>query len=430
MFLGTTRYWLCQLIGWGGWTILYLLFTYQFAYKAYWEITDVRHFFLFGIFTDFVFFIILTHLFRILLRKMNWMRLSRTKVILLFFTGSIIITGVHAWITQEVPAVLNRSLREYEKEELFKKADTLEQKLQVINTDYYLASYRIKEKQLNGVPVTEWELKQRKAADQISRQTHWERDEQGKWKFDNKYFRGRIWWGALITMLLISLWLVIYVMLHYIDRSRQDQLQRLTLETTVKELELKTIKAHINPHFIFNSLNSIRALVDENPERARQAITELSNILRSSMHAEKLATVPFERELDIVKDYLALEHMRFEDRLKIEYHIDEDTLDQHVPPMMVQTLVENAIKHGISKLVNGGVIKIFSDFVDNHYELRVQNTGKLITETELDESGGFGLKSTTERLKLLFGDNALFGIQELENEIVEAKVQLPIKINA
>ena len=111
------------------------------------------------------------------------------------------------------------------------------------------------------------------------------------------------------------------------------------------------------------------------PDRARNAITELSNILRSSMQAEKLETVPFEKELNIVKDYLALEHIRFEDRLKIEYEIDEDTLDQPVPPMMLQTLVENAIKHGIGKQMRGGVVKMISDFKDNYHELIVQNTG-------------------------------------------------------
>ena len=95
------------------------------------------------------------------------------------------------------------------------------------------------------------------------------------------------------------------------------------------------------------------------------------------MQAEKTETVAFEKELNIVKDYLALENMRFEDRLKIEYHIDEDTLDQQVPPMMLQTLVENAIKHGISKQINGGVVKIISDFNDNHHEMVVQNTGQL-----------------------------------------------------
>jgi len=189
-------------------------------------------------------------------------------------------------------------------------------------------------------------------------------------------------------------------------------------------MELKTIKSHINPHFIFNALNSIRALVDENPERARTAITELSNLLRSSMQAEKQETVPFERELNIVKDYLALEHIRFEDRLKVEYDIDEDTLDQPIPPMMLQTLVENAIKHGLSKAKEGGMIRIISDFRESHHELIVQNTG---TITEIADSQGFGLKSTRSRLKLLFGDKARFTIEDKGNNWVEAKIIMPVQ---
>ncbi len=183
--------------------------------------------------------------------------------------------------------------------------------------------------------------------------------------------------GAFYFFVNIFIWNLIYFIYHYVTKSRKQQLDTLQLEALVKELELKTIKAHINPHFIFNSLNSIRALVDENPERAREAITELSNILRSSMQADKSETVTLEKELNIVKDYLALENMRFEDRLKIEYEIDEDTLDQPVPPMMLQTLVENAIKHGISKQINGGVVRVISDFKDNYHELAVQNTGQL-----------------------------------------------------
>src|SRR5664279_5217869 len=136
---------------------------------------------------------------------------------------------------------------------------------------------------------------------------------------------------------------------HYLERNRKDEVDKLNLEKTVKELELNTIKSHINPHFIFNSLNSIRALVDENPSRARKAVTELANILRSSMQVEKLETVPLQQEMEIVKDYLALEQMRFEERLRIEMNIDDNTLNLPVPLMMLQTLVENAIKHGISK---------------------------------------------------------------------------------
>ncbi len=223
---------------------------------------------------------------------------------------------------------------------------------------------------------------------------------------------------------LILVWVSIYYLWHYIELGTKTEIQKVKLESLVKELELNTIKSHINPHFIFNALNSIRALVDENPTRARTAITELSNILRSSMQSEKLTTVPFERELNIVKDYLALEHIRFEDRLKVEYDIDEDTLDQPVPPMMVQTLVENAIKHGIGKQKNGGVVKIISVYRDNHHELIIQNTGSLDSS---DNAEGFGISSTRNRLKLLFGTKAHFNIIDKGNNLVEATIILPVQ---
>ena len=232
--------------------------------------------------------------------------------------------------------------------------------------------------------------------------------------------------GVLNLGIFIIPWTLIYYFYHYIEKSRRQQLDTLKLEALVKELELKTIKSHINPHFIFNALNSIRALIDENPGRARDAITELSNILRSSMQAEKLETVPFEKELNIVKDYLALEHIRFEDRLKVEYQIDEDTLDQPVPPMMLQTLVENAIKHGIGREVRGGVIKIVSDFKGDYHELIVQNSGKL--NGHINEEG-FGLSSTKNRLHLLFGEKSNFQIKQMNGNIVEAIVLIPVTTN-
>jgi two-component sensor histidine kinase len=233
--------------------------------------------------------------------------------------------------------------------------------------------------------------------------------------------------SAFSYFVLFFIWSLIYFMYHYVSKSRKQQLDTLRLESLVKELELKTIKAHINPHFIFNALNSIRALVDENPKRARRAVTELSNILRSSMQSEKQETVPFENELFIVKDYLALENMRFEDRLIIEYEIDEDTLNHPVPPMMLQTLVENAIKHGISKQINGGKIKVISDFKGDYHELVVQNTGEL--DGEMSPDKGFGLSSTTSRLNLLYGDKAKFEMKQINGTMVEAKIQLPVLIN-
>ncbi|MBX9783528.1 MAG: histidine kinase [Chitinophagaceae bacterium] len=228
--------------------------------------------------------------------------------------------------------------------------------------------------------------------------------------------------NAAITLLV---WNLIYFVYHYIERFRKQQIESLKAESLIRELQLQTIKSHINPHFIFNSLNSIRALVDENPGRARTAITELSNILRSSMQAEKAETVPFEKELNIVKDYLALEQMRFEERLKVKFEIDEDTLDMPVPPMMLQTLVENAIKHGVSKNVSGGEVTVISRFSDLHHELIVRNTGKLNGSYNAE---GFGISSTMDRLKLMFGDKASFVLKNTNETHVEAVVQMPVQV--
>ena len=227
---------------------------------------------------------------------------------------------------------------------------------------------------------------------------------------------------SFIPLLLI--WNAIYFMYHFISKTRKHEMDTIKLEALVRQLELNTIKAHINPHFIFNALNGIRALIDENPERARKAITELSNILRSSLSAEKAETVSLNEELKIVRDYLALESMRFEDRLKVEFAVDEKTLNNMVPPMMLQTLVENAIKHGISKQMKGGVIKISSGVRNDQHELLVQNTGHLNGYSK--HGGGFGIASTKDRLNLLYGEKASFEIKQLNDILVEARVVMPL----
>ncbi|MCW3073334.1 MAG: histidine kinase [Flaviaesturariibacter sp.] len=231
---------------------------------------------------------------------------------------------------------------------------------------------------------------------------------------------------AFLFFIYFFPWVLIYFIYHYVVKSRKQQMDTLQLEALVKSLELQTIKAHINPHFIFNALNSIRALIDENPIRARTAVTELSNILRSSLKAEKGETVSFQEELKIVKDYLALEHIRFEDRLQVQYDVDEKTLACEVPPMMLQTLVENAIKHGISKLMKGGLVMIRSDLKENFYELVVQNTGHLDGGANRT---GFGLSSTQDRLQLLYGDKARFEIKQVSADLVEAKILIPNSLN-
>ena len=229
--------------------------------------------------------------------------------------------------------------------------------------------------------------------------------------------------NAFTWMIFLFIWNCIYFIYHFIDESTRNQLDKLKLEALVKSLELKTIKSHINPHFIFNALNSIRALVDENPSHARQAITALSNILRSSMVSESQETISLEKELSIVKDYLALELIRFEDRLSINYDISPEVLSCQIPPMMLQTLVENSIKHGISRSLKKGEIIIRGNAIMDALEICVLNTGTLDINHRHE---GFGIQSTSNRLNLIFGNKASFDIKQFNETFVQATVTIPM----
>lgn len=227
-------------------------------------------------------------------------------------------------------------------------------------------------------------------------------------------------WFANFAIILI--WNLLYFAYHYVVKSNKEILDKARLESVVKELELKTIKAHINPHFIFNALNSIRYLVDENPRQARYAITELSKLLRSSMHAENISTTRLSSEIEIVQSYLELEKIRFEERLEVRWSIAPAANDFQVPPMMLQTLVENCIKHGISHQIEGGIIEISTTVQDDMLHLRIENTGKLLLQTKNDS---FGIKSTKNRLQLLFGDQAIFAIHQSDHNTVVVDIKIP-----
>lgn len=406
----TIRYWICQVLGWGGWTIVNLFFVYLFAQEYYFGDEEKRKLFLMGLLIQFVWYILATHLLRFGLKKANWIQFPINKVIGLFIAG-VVITCLISYYGARVTAVTTgNSLVQYEKKEDLNKAIQKEKDKGVSGTTYYLATQNNPKDSLNY-----------SIANRIKYTTGWYRDTKGDWKYEDQR-KGRFWWDMVFNFILIALWLLIYMVWHYLERNRKNELDKINLEKIVKEMELKTIKSHINPHFIFNSLNSIRALVDENPGRARTAITQLSNILRSSLKVGKMEIMPLQEELLIVKDYLALEQMRFEERLRIQMDIDPETLHQPVPPMMLQTLVENAIKHGIGKQIDGGVVRIISRIKNQTFELIVENTGILgNSKTE-----GFGFKSTKDRLHILFGNSAQFQIKQTEELLVEAKIVMPV----
>ena len=220
--------------------------------------------------------------------------------------------------------------------------------------------------------------------------------------------------------IIFFLWTVFYFTYHYFDRYNKS----LKYEASMIEIELNNLKSQLNPHFIFNALNSIRALVDENPSKSKQAINQLSNILRNSLASDKKGLTKFEEELRMVKDYLGLESIRFEERLKTEFDIHPNSQNFLVPPLMIQTMVENGIKHGISKLTQGGIIQL-KTYVDNdRLKIHIRNSGHLLNGTKRVK-GGLGIKNTVQRLKLLYGDEASFRIVNENDTFVLTEIIIP-----
>lgn len=401
------RYWLCQILGWGVFGLIHVYFNLVVFREQFSQHGGENEYLVsLGIYV--VSGILATHILRTVAKRTHWLRFSFNRFFFLFIIGSVATSLILYYGGDALEKSTPYSFEKYIQNYKLDKAKQAEAKAGLDKLPYF-----------STAPLKD--SVNLKTISDIKKSTGWYRNSKGEWKYSDKLEL----LGIYQNILLIALWFLIYIVYHYVDKNRKDQLDRLKLESTVKELELKTIKSHINPHFIFNSLNSIRALVDENPERARKAITELSNILRSSMQAEKSETVTLQREMDIVEDYLALEHMRFEERLKVEMDIDPDTLGQPVPPMMLQTLVENSIKHGISKLVDGGVVRIVADFKGDNLELLVQNTGQL---NGLRNGDGFGIKSTEDRLNLMYQGKATFEIKNIDNNMVESKVTMPVTV--
>lgn len=213
-------------------------------------------------------------------------------------------------------------------------------------------------------------------------------------------------------------WSICYFIYNYFERYNTS----LKLEASVKEIELNNLKSQLNPHFIFNALNSIRALVDENPDKAKMAINQLANILRNTLVTEKKGLTKFGDELKVVRDYLGLEGIRFEERLKAELEIDPESRNFLVPPLMIQTLVENGVKHGISKLTEGGVIQLKTQVINDRLNIQIRNSGHYINGKK---RGGLGLINTSQRLRLLYGSDASFSITNESNNFVLTEITIP-----
>ncbi len=224
------------------------------------------------------------------------------------------------------------------------------------------------------------------------------------------------------TLLTLFAWAAIYFGYRLQQMLKTAQLDRLRLDAAVKESELKALRSQVNPHFLFNSLNTIRALIEEDRLKAREGITRLAELFRASLRSSQVDTVSLRAELQTVNAYLALEKLRFEDRLQIQMEVDPKAMEMTIPPFVLQTLIENAFKHGIYPQSAGGVISCVIQAAPNGMQVLVTNPGQLPSEEKYRESG---IANARARLKLIYGENATLEMVQEEPRVVEVKMFLP-----
>ena len=222
---------------------------------------------------------------------------------------------------------------------------------------------------------------------------------------------------------LYMIWLTIYFAAVGVREYRTVRLKQSEMARALQLAELRLLKSQLNPHFLFNALNTVRSLIADNPVRAQSAVTRLANTLRYTLNSRQGELVNFAQELEIVRDYLDLETMRFEDRLRLEIDVPADAAGVQVPVMLLQTLVENAIKHGIAELPTGGLLKIS---VELHNDvLMVEITNPRPPAPALAAHEGVGLRNARDRLRLLFGSRAALELDLSQPTIATARLHIP-----
>lgn len=232
---------------------------------------------------------------------------------------------------------------------------------------------------------------------------------------------------AVNTTTIIFLWNLLYFSIYFIQLGQRSRIEKYKMEAEARKAQLNMLRSQINPHFMFNALNNIRALTLEDVPRSREMITHLSDLLRYSMTYSKKQEVSLREELGIVEQFLQLCEIQFEERLRYQIKSDENCLNLMVPPMTIQLLVENSVKHGIAKLKNGGEVKINCSLEEGVLHLKVRNSGELNPVNNpipaAAENNGIGLENIARRLQLMHGHNATFSICQID-EWVEAEITI------
>ncbi len=207
-----------------------------------------------------------------------------------------------------------------------------------------------------------------------------------------------------IGVLVYALALLLHLLLAAVERSREAERQALELQVHARDAELKALKAQLDPHFLFNSLNSVSALIGSDPAAARRMCYLMAGFFRKSLGLGQKERVPLAEELYLAETYLAIEEVRFGERLRSEFRVGEDTLSLAVPPLVLQPLIENAVHHGVAHLLDGGLVRVAAARRDDLLELSVENLCD--PERPASRGAGVGLANVRSRIEATYGHRA------------------------
>ncbi len=218
------------------------------------------------------------------------------------------------------------------------------------------------------------------------------------------------------TTMLLGLWTALYLMVSQFRRRQQTQAAYWQTQAQLRDAELQFLHSQINSHFLFNAINNLRSLIREDPEAARDGLAQLADTLRAVLQAESQTQISVGEELELVRAYVALESLQLESRLQVQWSVDDNCLAAPIPPLLIQTLVENAISHGIACRPEGGVLGIKCMCDDSGLTIRVTNPTGSGAATR--KGSGIGLSNARRRLDSLFGNRARLKLQEENNQMV------------
>ena len=215
--------------------------------------------------------------------------------------------------------------------------------------------------------------------------------------------------------------------MHYViigfERSNESERQTFELRLLAQDAELRALRAQIDPHFLFNSLNSISALTTNDPAKARTMTLMLADFFRKSLDLGSRNSIPINDELALISEFLTIEQVRFGARLQIDQDIKEECQKVMVPPLILQPLVENAVRHGIAHLVNGGTIRIHCERRGDRLVIQIENP--IDSDRPRRKGSGLGLKNVRLRLDTLYGNEARVDVEET-NEYFRVMLLLPL----